>query len=182
MVPAVDPAVTIPDGSILATEGVLLLHDPPAVAHDSVLVPKTQTLEVPVIAAGETFIVATANAAQPVASMYVTVDVPLDTAVSIPDVEPIVAIDADPVLHVPPDVLDESAVANPSHTVKVPDIDPGTGFITTVAPPVIALVHAVDELVANTVYTPAVVCRPNEILLPVPDRGDPTVVPARYSW
>jgi len=62
VVPALDPAVTTPEGSILATEGELLLHDPPPVVHESVLVPKTQTLEVPVIAAGETFTVTTANA------------------------------------------------------------------------------------------------------------------------
>ena len=61
-VPADEPAVTTPLASTLATDGLLLLHEPPEVVHDNVLVPKTHALSTPVIAAGETFTVATATA------------------------------------------------------------------------------------------------------------------------
>ena len=57
--------------------------------------------------------------------------VPLATPVTVPDVDPIVAIPVDPDTHVPPPAS-LNAVVNPVQTDAVPEIAEGSGFTVTV--------------------------------------------------
>lgn len=84
--PAVNP-VTVPDPLTVATAAGLLLHEPPPVISDNVVVaPLAQTLSVPVMATGNGFtvIVAVAGAPQPV--VYVMSVLPGAIPDTIPDV------------------------------------------------------------------------------------------------
>jgi len=58
--------VTTPPALIVATAGVALLHVPPAVASDNVVVKPMHTLVVPVITAGNGLTVTVAVRKQPV--------------------------------------------------------------------------------------------------------------------
>lgn len=93
--------VTTPELFTVAFDGLVLLHTPPPVAHDSDSVLPVHNALPPVIAAGTGFIVATAVFVQ-YAYVYVIVDVPDDTAVIAPDVAFIVATDVLLLVHEPP--------------------------------------------------------------------------------
>jgi len=60
--------------------------------------------------------------------------VPAPTPVTTPFVPPMVAMPADPELHVPPATASLSATVNPAHTVVAPDIVPRLGATLTVLP------------------------------------------------
>ena len=114
----------------------ILLHVPPPVASDNVVVPPTHTLVVPVIVAGNGFTVTTALVAQPVPlSVNVMVAVaglvlPVTTPVTSPVVAPTVAIPVAPEVHVPPASV--NPVVAPWHMARVPVIADGNGFIVIV--------------------------------------------------
>ena len=69
VVPAVSPVTRPEDEPIEATEGLLLVHVPPAELSESVVVPVKQTLGVPKIGVGESNTVTTVSVVHPVASV-----------------------------------------------------------------------------------------------------------------
>jgi hypothetical protein len=135
-VPTVTP-VTIPvDEPMVATDVLLLLHVPPPVALDNVVVAPTQTDNVPVIAAGNEFTVTTLVAAHPVTgSVYDIVDVPAVIPETTPVPEPTVATVIVVLLHVPPLVALLNDVVDPAHTDAVPVTGAGNGLTVTVVKP-----------------------------------------------
>jgi hypothetical protein len=90
-VPAATP-VTTPVELMVATPVLLLLHVPPGVISDKLVVRPTQTLSVPVIAAGFGLTVMITVAIQPTGDVAVMVTVPAETPVTTPVDEPTVAI------------------------------------------------------------------------------------------
>ena len=100
-VPFVTPETAPDEMSTVAIAVLLLLHVPPLVASLNVVVLPAQTVVMPVIGAMG-FTVTVVVAAQPVDIVYVIAVVPADTPDTIPDPKPIVAIAADPEVHVPP--------------------------------------------------------------------------------
>jgi hypothetical protein len=84
---------------------LLLVHVPPAVAEERVVVEPTFTVDKPVIGAGAAITVTTTDAAQPPLKTYEIVAVPDATPVTIPLEEPTVATEALLLLHTPPDTL-----------------------------------------------------------------------------
>ena len=59
-------------------------------------------------------------------------DVPAETPVTMPDVDPTVAISVLPLLHVPPPEPD-NIIEEPTHTLPGPVIGPGLGLTVNVA-------------------------------------------------
>lgn len=93
-----------PVPEIVPTDGVLLLHTPPGVVLDNVVVWNSHTVPAPVIADGRPFTVTTAVVIQPVDAVYVIVAVPVVVpAVQVPP-DVIVAVPVALLLHVPPGV------------------------------------------------------------------------------
>ena len=122
MVPAVSP-LTIPDDDpIVATAGLLLLHQPPDVASVSVVLVPVQIFVMPDIDAGgvTTSTVCVARQA-PELYEYDMVTIPVPTPVTTPDV-PTVALDVLLLLQVPPVVESPRDVVDPTHTVSTPRI------------------------------------------------------------
>jgi hypothetical protein len=79
---------------------------------------------------------------------------PGNTPVTIPLAEPTVAIAGLLLLHVPPVTESVKAIVLPAHTeqpVVGQPIAVGTGFIVTVALPVMVAIHPVEVKVATTV-------------------------------
>jgi hypothetical protein len=101
---------------IVATDGVLLLHVPPEVASDNVMVVPAHNEVGPVIvpadAAGLTVTVVE-TVQVPIA--YVTTAVPTVTPVTTPDEEPTVTL-AEPVAHVPPATVLDKVIVLPWQT------------------------------------------------------------------
>jgi hypothetical protein len=116
-VPLVMP-VTTPVTFMVPTDGLLLLHVPPAVVHASVIVAAGQTLAAPVMAAGSAFIV-TIAVAVPNDDIYDTTAVPAVMPVTTP--VPLLTVTLpDALLHVPPGAVLLNVVVCPIHTFNVP--------------------------------------------------------------
>ncbi len=125
-VPAPTP-LTIPDElPTVAIDELLELHVPPEVEFDKVAEPPTHNSKVPVLAEGAALTVIIAVRRQPEASEYVTTDVPGAIAVITP-VEPMVATDVVPLLHVPPDVAEVTVTDPPGQRLTIPEIAAGNG-------------------------------------------------------
>jgi hypothetical protein len=77
--------------------------------------------------------------------------VPAETPLTIPEPEPMVAMDVAVVLHAPPASASLSVVVAPAHNVAVPVIADGLGLIVIVALLAISPEHEVLRLVAETV-------------------------------
>jgi hypothetical protein len=123
---------TIPvDGAIVADAGVPLVQVPPLVASASVVVLPAHTLNVPVMAAGSGLTVYTFVALQPVDSMYIIVDVPADSADTIPALVTVPTVVV-PLLHVPPAGAEDKVVVAPSHAMAVPVMAEGVRLTVTV--------------------------------------------------
>lgn len=127
-VPAPMPVIIPPGGNIEAIEGVLVDHTPPGVASVRVWVEPTQTVVVPLIAAGVGCTVIVKVALQPVATVYATVVVPAIIPVTTPvpaftEATPGVPI----ILHAPPADASVRFTVAPSHTAEGPDITAGVG-------------------------------------------------------
>lgn len=133
--PVTSPAVPT---VALATE--LLLHVPPGVGFDRVVVAPSHIVTAPtgVIAAGAELTVSNNVAVQPAADVLVIVVVPGVIPVTIPEEEPMVATAGLLLLHVLPPV-ELRVVFSPTHTVEEPVIEPGNGLtvigIVDVQPP-----------------------------------------------
>ena len=117
---------------MIAIVVLLLVHVPPAGVEFSVVVNPTQTASVPVIVVGLGFTVTIAVLIHPVLSMYVIIDVPAVTPVTIPVDDPTVALPL-LLLHVPPAGVEFNVVVKPTQTLKTPVIAVGFGFTVTMA-------------------------------------------------
>ena len=115
------------EGPIVATLVLPLDQVPPPVASLRVVVKPLQTVAIPVMDEGNGFTVTTFVAIQPVARVYVIVELPDDTPVTSPVDKPTVAIAVLPLVHVPPPASLKDAV-NPAQTTAVPVMDDGNGF------------------------------------------------------
>lgn len=99
--PAV-PAVHVPVAAPILADAPLDDHVPPGVALLSVVELPWQRIVVPVIGAVVGFTVSVATEIQPPGRVYVTTQVPEESAVTRPVPRPTVAIDGQARLHVPP--------------------------------------------------------------------------------
>jgi hypothetical protein len=133
VVPVAIPITTPVLLSIVATDVLVLLHDPPEVALLRVAAEPTHIADGPVIAEGGALTVRVLVIIQPVPIAYVIVVVPDTMPVTIPEIEPIVAIPETLLLHVPPDGDDDNVADVPAHTLDAPPIAAGNGFIVTMA-------------------------------------------------
>lgn len=130
--PVAEIPVTSPvEDPIVATDGVPLSHDPPPGSVNVVVAPG-QMAAVPAIAPGNGFTVIVCVTWQPPAVVKVIKAVaglvlPVTTALSIPDEEPIVATVGVLLVHVPLIGGSLSVVLAPWHKTKVPEIGPGFG-------------------------------------------------------
>jgi hypothetical protein len=132
--------VTSPAVPTVALPTELLLHVPPGVGFDRVVVAPSHNVTAPagVIATGAGLTVSDNVAVQPATDVFVIVVVPGATAVTIPEEDPIVATAELLLLQLlPPAEL--NVVLSPAHTVEEPVIGPGKGFtvidIVDVQPP-----------------------------------------------
>jgi hypothetical protein len=132
VVPAVTPVTTPVVEPTVATPSEVLLHVPPGEASLRVMLKATQTEEGPVMATGEGVTVTIFVVIQPVASVYVIVDVPGVTPDTTPPV-PMVATAVVLLLHVPPKVMSDKEVVVPAQSIATPDIAPGNGFTVNVS-------------------------------------------------
>jgi len=140
-VPAETPARLPEETPIMAAVVLELVHVPPVIKSFSRFEVPAHSVVVPVMGAGVTFTVTSADVRQPVASVYVIMAVPGDAPVSVPEPAPIVATTVLLLLQVPVPVRSVRLVDDPWHTCEAPPIVAGSGFTTTVAtavhPPVI---------------------------------------------
>ena len=127
----------------MAIPELLLVHTPPVVVLDSVIVPPAQTVEGPVIDVDNEVTEMTFVARQPLPSLYVMVVVPSAIPVTTPDVKPIVATALLLLLHVPPDVESERVIVDPTQTVEGPEI----GFALAVMVATVVAKHPVAATV-----------------------------------
>ena len=116
---------------MLAIAVVPLLHTPPVVRSFKALVAPGHTDSVPVILKGRELTVTVIWVLQPVdVAVNVMVGVPGAAPVTMPEVEPIVAIDVLLLLHVPGAL--RNTVVDPAHIVVIPLIAAGIALTVTV--------------------------------------------------
>jgi hypothetical protein len=85
-----------------------------------------QTAPAPVIAGGRGYTTTGSVAAQPVEeTVYVTNEVPAETPPTTPDPSPTVAMEASPLVQVPPLVASLKVATDPAHTAGMPVIANG---------------------------------------------------------
>jgi hypothetical protein len=121
--PVVDPTV--------ATTLLLLVQVPPPLVLVNVTVLPIHTLAGPVIAAGTGFTVIGVVLLHPVGKVYVIETTPAPTPVTTPVVEPTIAIEVEPLAHVPPPG-EAKVILAPTHTAVGPVIAEGRGFTVIV--------------------------------------------------
>ena len=123
--PAVIPVTTLVE-PMVAIAVLLLLHVPPAVPSARVVVRPGHVAIVPVMAAGNAFMVNVFVTLQPKGYKYVITGFVLPvTPVTIPVDEPIVALIVEELLQVPPADALLNVVVDPTHTTAVPVIAAG---------------------------------------------------------
>jgi hypothetical protein len=122
--PVMKPVVAM----IAATLGVLLLHVPPPVPSVSIVEVAEHIVVVPPIGSGLGYTVTVVVMKQPVGKVYVITAPPRDIPVTIPVVEPMVAIPKLLLLHVPPGVRSDKVVLAPRQIDVIPVIEDGSGF------------------------------------------------------
>ena len=143
------------------------------VASLNVVVDPVHTLSVPSIAVGNGFTVNIAVAIQPVPVVYVIVAVLVVATtppVTMPVVDPTLAIPVALLLQIPPPAASVKVVVNPEQTASVPSIAVGNGFTVTTAvmmQPVGNVYVIVAVLVVNT--TPPVTRPVAEPILAIPE-------------
>ena len=132
VVPEVIP-VTIPVAGVTdAMITLSLVHVPPGVVLDNVVVRPTHTSAIPSIGAGRPLIVTTMEALQPVPIAYVMATVPAEAPVTTPEVASTVATVISLLDHAPPLIALLRVVVSPTHVTGVPLIAPGVGFTVSV--------------------------------------------------
>lgn len=129
-VPGLTP-VTIPDEEpTVAMAVLLLLHVTPETVLLRVVVWPTQTVGLPVMAAGAALTVTSTVAEQPELPVYTMVEIPVATPVTTPVSEPTVALEPTPVEdHRPLGVASVIVTDEPKQIVVGPVIGAGSGSI-----------------------------------------------------
>ena len=128
--PAIIP-VTTPELLMLPVAGALLLQVPPSAESVSGVVCPTQTTGVPDMGKiGFTTTAAITGVQVPI--VYEMITVPDEIPVTIPEAEPIVAIEVILLPQAPPGTASLQVVVEPTHTFKVPVIGAGPGETVTV--------------------------------------------------
>src|SRR5580700_2626843 len=120
--PARTPVTTPEEEPTVDMVVLLLLHEPPRVASVSVVVNPTHTLGVPAIGLGAALTVIVLEELQPLPMEYEMTEVPAETPVIIPELEPTVAMPVLTLVHVPPPGVPVYVVVAPAHTVPEPEI------------------------------------------------------------
>jgi hypothetical protein len=129
--PAATPYAAPLVSTIVATDVLLLLHVPPAVAF--AYIPFVAIHRPPTTVIGATRLFTVVVTKQPVGMVYVTLVMPSPVAVTIPDVRPIVAIDVLALVHEPPVSVLSSVIVATVHIGVEPVIAAGCGLTVTVA-------------------------------------------------
>ena len=128
------PDTTPVEASIVATEGLPLVHTPPATPSISVAVEPAHTIESPEISPMVDVLTDTVlDAEQPVGKVYLMVVVPVETPPTTPVAAPTVAIDVARLLQTPPEVASERVIVEPEQTEPEPTMAAGAGFTVTLA-------------------------------------------------
>jgi hypothetical protein len=110
---------------------LLLDHVPPAMALLSPVVRPVQIEALPVMAAtGFTVMVEKTTQSEP--SEYVITAVPGFIPVTMPVVNPVVAMEVAPLVQAPPETASLSIIKEPIQTLAAPDMGPGAGLTVTV--------------------------------------------------
>ena len=126
----------MPDEFIVATDVLLLVHEPPAVPSVSVVVLPVQMVFVPIIAPMLMLMTLTAKVATDVKQLldteYEIVSIPATIPVTIP-VLPTVAKAVNSLLHVPPLTASDRVITDPTVTLDGPDIEYIAGLAVTEA-------------------------------------------------
>ena len=120
------------DKLIPAIEGSLLVQLPPIVASLKIVFLPTQTVVVPVIGAATGLTSMVAVVAHPMPEVYVAVAIPPDTPVTIPEAEPMVAINVLLIAQLPGPAASVNVPVEPTHTFVAPDIGAGAGATVTI--------------------------------------------------
>ena len=126
------PLTTPDDEPTVAIVASLLLHVPPVVISDNVVVDPTQTEAAPVIADGSALTVSDLDVTHPADVVYVIFTVPADAPVTSPVALLTVATEVLLLLHVPPVVASVNVVVEPTHTADAPLIAAGSGLTVIV--------------------------------------------------
>ena len=124
-VPAETPVTTPAVATTVAIAGRLLVHVPPGVASESVVVVPTHIPVAPVM--GDIGFTLTVLVAVHAPIAYVIKPVPLLTPVTNPVPAPIEIVVAE-LLHAPPDMASASVMDDPAHTAAGPLIAVGVAF------------------------------------------------------
>jgi hypothetical protein len=161
-VPPLSPE-TMPALLTVPTTGVLLVHVPPGVASDNVIVAPAHMLPAPVMAAVKAVTVTTIVAGVQPETVYDIVVVPALMPVTVP-VEPTVATDVVPLVHVPPGVTSDKVVPVPAHKLPAPvmgavavtvskrvRVQPETVYEIVAVPAPIPVTTPEEPIVATTV-------------------------------
>jgi hypothetical protein len=123
--------VTVPVDPTVANDVLPLVHTPPLVLSLNVTVDPAQTLNIPPMFDGSEFTVIVGVTLQPVLKVYEIIEVPADTPLTIPELEPIVATAVVPLVQVPPVERSDNGVVAPLQTLCEPDVGNGRGFTVT---------------------------------------------------
>jgi hypothetical protein len=126
----------------VATPVLLLVHVPENVADVNVVVQLLHSVSTPPIAPGKVTTVATIVRRQPVANVYLIVELPVATPVTTPVPATTVAFDGTLLVHVPPDGDELSVAVLPIHAVADPviaDGDASTVAVRVEAHPVLTV-------------------------------------------
>jgi hypothetical protein len=160
----------------VATEILLLDHEPPASALLNVVVEPTQTLVVPMLDGGRGLTVTVAIAVQPELTVYVTVPVPADTPVTAPTLVTGVESVVLELLHEPPGVASVKVIVEPTQTAGVPAIAAGEALtviiLFTIHPaPTVYVMLAVPAVMPVTIPSP----EPTRAIATEPELHEPPV-------
>jgi hypothetical protein len=127
VVPPATPLRTPVLNPIVATAVLLLVQVPPLTPSLIVSVPPAHSVT-PLSAVGCAATVTAFVAIQPSVNEYVTLAMPAEVPVKLPEPS-IVAFTS--TLHVPPPLTSPSAIVEPEHTMLLPDIAAGFAFTVT---------------------------------------------------
>jgi hypothetical protein len=141
-----DRPVTTPDAETLATEVLLLLHEPLVTVLVSVVVSPIQMLSRPEIVPATGIAITVTGymlsaVPQPLVTEYVTIAEPTETPVTTPAVTEATAML--PLAQVPPLIVDDNVVVAPTQTVLLPEMTPADGSGLTV---IVSVATAVPQL------------------------------------
>ena len=163
--PELNPVTTCVDMFIVATPILLMLHIPPAVASDKVIVDGIQIVEAPDIKAGDASTV-TGNVTDDEHDVYVMITLPELTPVITPAALTVARLLLDD--HTPPITDSDNVADTPAHMVDGPLIAAGV-VVTVTEIVVVSLTHVLDtmyEIIAEPEDTPATI--PPALMLAIP--------------